>query len=60
MEEIPYLGTSVSVSSSRIIDEINSIKYEGHLKSSWTGGSALLLCRGRRFLLCQVVVVGVM
>jgi hypothetical protein len=25
--------------------------YEGHLKSSWTGGSALLLC--------QVVVVGV-
>jgi hypothetical protein len=22
--------------------------YEGHLKRSWTGGSAPLLCRGRR------------
>jgi len=30
-------------------------KYEGRLKSSWTGGSAPLLCRGRRWLLCQVV-----
>jgi hypothetical protein len=33
--------------------------YEGRLKSSWTGGSAPLLRRGRRWLLCQVVVVGV-
>jgi hypothetical protein len=32
--------------------------YEGHLRSSWTGGSAPLLCKGRRWLLCQVVVVG--
>jgi hypothetical protein len=31
--------------------------YEGCLKSSWTGGSTLLLCRGRQWLLCQVVVV---
>jgi hypothetical protein len=23
-------------------------KYEGHLKSLWTGGNAPLLCRGRR------------
>jgi len=23
------------------------INYEGHLKSLWTGSSALLLCRGR-------------
>jgi len=22
--------------------------YKGRLKSSWTGGSALMLCRGRR------------
>jgi len=28
---------------------------EDRLKSSWTGGSAPLLCRGRRWLLCQVV-----
>jgi len=27
------------------------------LKGSWTGGLAPLLCRGRRWLLCQVVVV---
>jgi hypothetical protein len=33
--------------------------YEGRLKSSWIGGSAPLLCRGRRWLLCQVVVAGV-
>jgi hypothetical protein len=33
--------------------------YEGRFKSLWTGGSAPLLCRGRRWLLCQVVVVGV-
>jgi hypothetical protein len=33
--------------------------YEGCFKSSWTGGSEPLLCRGRRWLLCQVVVVGV-
>jgi len=31
-------------------------KYEGHLKSSWTGHSVLLLCRWKP--LCQVVVVG--
>jgi len=30
-------------------------KYEGRLLSSWTGGSAPLLCRRRRWLLCQVV-----
>jgi hypothetical protein len=24
------------------------VKYEGHLKSLWTGGSAPLLCRGRQ------------
>jgi len=35
------------------------ILYEGHMKSSWTGGSESLLCIGRRWLLCQVVVVGV-
>jgi hypothetical protein len=33
--------------------------YEGRLKSSWSGGSAPLLYRGRRWLLCQVVVVEV-
>jgi len=38
---------------------INSCLYEGRLKSLWTGGSTPLLCRGRRWLLCQVVVVGV-
>jgi hypothetical protein len=32
--------------------------HEGRWKGSWTGGSAPLLCRGRR-LLCQVIVVGV-
>jgi hypothetical protein len=39
---------------------INNI-YEGRLKrsSSWTGGSAPLLYIERRWLLCQVVVVGV-
>jgi len=26
--------------------------YEGRLQSSWTGGSAPLLCRERRWLLC--------
>jgi len=34
-------------------------KYEGRLISSWTDCSAPLLFRGRRWLLCQVVVVGV-
>jgi len=29
--------------------------YEGRFRSSWTGGSAPLLCRGRRWLLCQIV-----
>jgi len=33
--------------------------YEGHLKGSWTGGDTPLLCRGRSWLLSQVVVVGV-
>jgi len=33
-------------------------KYEDNLKSSWTDGSVPLLCRGMRWLLCQVVVVG--
>jgi hypothetical protein len=33
--------------------------YEGRLKSSWTGCNASQLCRKRRWLLCQVVVVGV-
>jgi hypothetical protein len=28
--------------------EIKTYIYEGRLKSSWTGGSAPLLCRGRR------------
>jgi hypothetical protein len=32
---------------------------EGHFKTSWTGGSAPLLSRGRRCLLRQVVVVRV-
>jgi hypothetical protein len=35
-----------------------SYNYEGRLKSSWTGGSAPLLCRGRQWLLYQAVVVG--
>jgi len=33
--------------------------YKGHLRSLWPGSSALLLCRRRQWLLCQVVVVGV-
>jgi len=32
--------------------------YECRLKSSWTGGNAPLLRRGRRWMLCRVVVVG--
>jgi len=32
---------------------------EGYFKSSWTRGSAPLLCRERRWLLCQVVAVRV-
>jgi hypothetical protein len=35
------------------------LKYEGRLIISWTDGSSPLLYRGRRRLLCQVVVVGV-
>jgi hypothetical protein len=41
-----------------MFDKIISDKYEGHLKSSWTGVSEPLLCRGRWWLLCQVIVVG--
>jgi len=40
-------------------DECGHTMYKGSLKSSLTGGSAPLLCGGRRWLLCQVVVVRV-
>jgi len=33
--------------------------YNGYLQSWWSGSCVPLLCRGRRWLLCQVVVVGV-
>jgi len=33
--------------------------YEGCLKSSWTGSNVPLLCTGRWWLLCQVVVMEV-
>jgi len=36
-------------------EKLHDANYDGRLKSSWTGGSAPLLCRGRRWLLCQVV-----
>jgi hypothetical protein len=48
----------VMIGSGRMLGQCLPI-YEGRLKSSWNGGSAPLLCRGRRWLLCQVVVVGV-
>jgi hypothetical protein len=41
------------------IGNVRFLTYEDRLQSSWTGGSAPLLCRGRRWLLCQVIVVGV-
>jgi hypothetical protein len=31
----------------RLYVKLTYVFYEGRLKSSWTGGSALLLCRGR-------------
>jgi hypothetical protein len=40
-------------------EKLVGLEYDGRLKISWTGRSAPLLCRGRRWLLCQVVVVGV-
>jgi hypothetical protein len=33
-----------------ITTDKNLVLYEGRLKSSWTGGSVPLLCRGRRWL----------
>jgi uncharacterized protein YegL len=40
-------------------DQVSCRFLEGRLKNLWTGGSAPLLCRGRRWLLRQVVVVGI-
>jgi len=58
-----YEGTPCSVYCEAwgcsILNLLKIIIYEGRWKSSWTGGIAPLLCRGRRWLLCQVVVVGV-
>jgi hypothetical protein len=68
MIELPQFHCNIilpsffSVSSNRKLFQLifcEDFKYEGHLKSSWIGGSAPLLCRGRRWLLWQVVVVGV-
>jgi len=42
-----------------ILLDTHACAREGCLKSSWTGGSALLLCRGRQWLLRQIGVVGV-
>jgi len=43
----------------KFIQTTQYVIYKGHLKGLWTGGSALLLCRGRLRLLCQDVLVGV-
>jgi hypothetical protein len=50
---------SSRITANKTQDMKSVLIYEGCLKNSWTGGSAPLLCRGRRWLLCQVVVVGV-
>jgi hypothetical protein len=41
------------------VNRVYKDKYEDHFKSSWTGGSAPLLCKKMRWLLFQVVVGGV-
>jgi hypothetical protein len=51
------IGTGLQCVSQDVLGR--SEMYWGRLRSSWTGGSAPLLRRVRRWLLCQVVVVGV-
>jgi len=37
---------------------LKKVKYQDRLKSSWTS-RALLLCRKRRWMLCQLVMLGI-
>jgi hypothetical protein len=54
------LGNLLKKATLKIEEMDNTNIYKGLLKTLWTGGSASPLHRGRRKLLCQVVVVGVM
>jgi hypothetical protein len=54
----PVHGAKGNVSRSSVKCQVLALQ-EGCLKSSWTGGSMPLLCRGRWWLLREVVVVGV-
>jgi hypothetical protein len=56
---LTYINVYNHNSTHRPLHRIPRPFYEGRLQSSWTRGSAPLLCRGRRWLLWQVVVVRV-